>query len=1105
MVNLDGAEIQVCCPRVADAIDRWPLTRCCCLAQIDKPFSNKPKCVVVTTKARKLYYYCDDDEATQSWCDVMALAADRAGRQRKLEDEMRSEGLRGLAEVVARKDELAAANDDLAEELTLVQTELSAAREELAQAHQAQMDLCSKHQAELEGLVERHSTELAALRKERDEAVAAAGATVLLQGRHEEASKALSVALAGRDEHVRRHESLRTEHESLADENAHLIARNSELALQVAQLQAAMEKAADINTCASECGPKPDDSTAAYGAEAGATPDGARDLHEPTIAGAACDDSTDWHSKYLELQHELNAMRLQGSAGLDSLVDSESAVASVVAEHDALTAAHDALKGDHSALLEKYGSLSGDLEALRVKHEELLASVDPSNHESEAAVAALVAERDTVVAERDALKGGHNALAEAHNDVHGDLEALRVKHEELMASVDSSRVDSEAAVASLVAERDALAAERDVLKGDHSALREQHEELSSELDSLQDRVFRMTDESSMAKTQLDECIDVTDDLRAQVAASERLVSSLRQELEVLREEADSCRDELAVVKSAHTQLQQHLDASSAELSASRDDVVVWKQRHDQIAEARLEDSNAATAKLQQLVAEREQAEADAESAAAAFTDLQTLHESMQTAHDREQEAMKEALAAAQSEHDALKGDHSALREQHESVTGDLEALRVKHEELLASVDSSRVDSEAAVASLVAERDALAAEHDALKGDHSALREQHGSVTSDLEALRVKHEDMLLSAGPSPVTPTRIAVDRCVGSAAVPVAADTGDEASGLDTVRVGGAVRRPACAYCVIQQDATRGGARGAGNARMQLLAVARPPSDQPVEVPPEEDGGGTEGAHRPLVVPEGLGLDEVHIDADTHRAALVDGMSVSSSSDDDAAVGLAAGASATTPATRQAPSAVAALRRSILARISTPAPRGTAGASGFVTPVRGASMPGRGPPAAHAAAGGVESPITGASAAGRWLSAAHARSLSSHANEGTAPALSFRRASQHSTERASPASMVAAGKWVEILPDDGSQFSLSRDEDAIEALWGSKKVCAAVLLRVLFNAGILWVVGDGMSCVAGPAAVVHLDARRGRPQLRVHVAKARHGWRYHGPSPPPH
>ena len=767
------------------------------LAQIDKPFSNKPKCVVVTTKARKLYYYCDDDEATQSWCDVMALAADRAGRQRKLEDEMRSEGLRGLAEVVAKKDELAAANDDLAEELTLVQTELSAAREELAQAHQAQMDLCSKHQAELEGLVERHSTELAALRKERDEAVAAAGATVLLQGRHEEASKALSVALAGRDEHVRRHESLRTEHESLADENAHLIARNSELALQVAQLQAAMEKAADTNTCASECGPKPDDPTAAYGAEAGATPDGARDLHEPTIAGAACDDSTDWHSKYLELQHELNAMRLQGSAGLDSLVDSESAVASVVAEHDALTAAHDALKGDHSALLEKYGSLSGDLEALRVKHEELLASVDPS-------------------------------------------------------------------------------------------------------------------------------------------------------------------------------------------------------------------------------------------------------------HD---------------------------------------------------------DSEAAVASLVAERDALAAEHDALKGDHSALREQHESVTSDLEALRVKHEDMLLSAGPSPVTPTRIAVDRCVGSAAVPVAADTGDEASGLDTVRVGGAVRRPACAYCVIQQDATRGGARGAGNARMQLLAVARPPSDQPVEGPPEEDGGGTEGAHRPLVVPEGLGLDEVHIDADTHRAALVDGMSVSSSSDDDdAAVGLAAGASATTPATRQAPSAVAALRRSILARISTPAPRGTAGASGFVTPVRGASMPGRGPPAAHAAAGGVESPITGASAAGRWLSAAHARSLSSHANEGTAPALSFRRASQHSTERASPASMVAAGKWVEILPDDGSQFSLSRDEDAIEALWGSKKVCAAVLLRVLFNAGILWVVGDGMLlCVAGPAAVVHLDARRGRPQLRVHVAEARHGWRYHGASPPPH
>ena len=827
------------------------------LAQIDKPFSNKPKCVVVTTKARKLYYYCDDDEATQSWCDVMALAADRAGRQRKLEDEMRSEGLRGLAEVVARKDELAAANDDLAEELTLVQTELSAAREELAQAHQAQMDLCSKHQAELEGLVERHSTELAALRKERDEAVAAAGATVLLQGRHEEASKALSVALAGRDEHVRRHESLRTEHESLADENAHLIARNSELALQVAQLQAAMEKAADINTCASECGPKPDDSTAAYGAEAGATPDGARDLHEPTIAGAACDDSTDWHSKYLELQHELNAMRLQGSAGLDSLVDSESAVASVVAEHDALTAAHDALKGDHSALLEKYGSLSGDLEALRVKHEELLASVDPSNHESEAAVAALVAERDTVVAERDALKGGHNALAEAHNDVHGDLEALRVKHEELMTSV----------------------------------------------------------------------------------------------------------------------------------------------------------------------------------------------------------------------------------------------------------DSSRVDSEAAVASLVAERDALAAEHDALKGDHSALREQHGSVTSDLEALRVKHEDMLLSAGPTPVSPTRVAVDRCVGSAAVPVAADTGDEASGIDTVRVGGAVRRPACAYCVIQQVATRGAARGAGNARMQLLAVARPPSDQPVEVPPEEDGGGTEGAHRPLVVPEGLGLDEVHIDADTHRAALADGMSVSSSSDDDdAAVGLAAGASATTPATRQAPSAVAALRRSILARISTPAPRGTAGASGFVTPVRGASMPGRGPPAAHAAAGGVESPITGASAAGRWLSAAHARSLSSHANEGTAPALSFRRASQHSTERASPASMVAAGKWVEILPDDGSQFSLSRDEDAIEALWGSKKVCAAVLLRVLFNAGILWVVGDGMLlCVAGPAAVVHLDARRGRPQLRVHVAKARHGWRYHGPSPPPH
>ena len=466
-------------------------------------------------------------------------------------------------------------------------------------------------------------------------------------------------------------------------------------------------------------------------------------------------------------------------------------------------------------------------------------------------------------------------------------------------------------------------------------------------------------------------------------------------------------------------------------------------------------------------------------------------------------AERDALAA---ERDALKGDHSALREQHESVTSDLEALRVKHEELLASVDSSRVDSEAAVASLVAGRDALAAERDALKGDHSALREQHESVTSDLEALRVKHEDMLLSAGPSPVTPTRIAVDRCVGSAAVPVAADTGDEASGIDTVRVGGAVRRPACAYCVIQQVATRGAARGAGNARMQLLAVARPPSDQPVEVPPEEDGGGTEGAHRPLVVPEGLGLDEVHIDADTHRAALADGMSVSSSSDDDAAVGLAAGASATTPASRQAPSAVAALRRSILARISTPAPRGTAGASGFVTPVRGASMPGRGPPAAHAAAGGVESPITGASAAGRWLSAAHARSLSSHANEGTAPALSFRRASQHSTERASPASMVAAGKWVEILPDDGSQFSLSRDEDAIEALWGSKKVCAAVLLRVLFNAGILWVVGDGMLlCVAGPAAVVHLDARRGRPQLRVHVAEARHGWRYHGASPPPH
>ena len=886
------------------------------LAQIDKPFSNKPKCVVVTTKARKLYYYCDDDEATQSWCDVMALAADRAGRQRKLEDEMRSEGLRGLAEVVAKKDELAAANDDLAEELTLVQTELSAAREELAQAHQAQMDLCSKHQAELEGLVERHSTELAALRKERDEAVAAAGATVLLQGRHEEASKALSVALAGRDEHVRRHESLRTEHESLADENAHLIARNSELALQVAQLQAAMEKAADINTCASECGPKPDDSTAAYGAEAGATPDGARDLHEPTIAGAACDDSTDWHSKYLELQHELNAMRLQGSAGLDSLVDSESAVASVVAEHDALTAAHDALKGDHSALLEKYGSLSGDLEALRVKHEELLASVDPSHDDSEAAVASLVAERDALAAERDALKGDHSLLLEKYGSICGDLEALRVEYEELLASVDPSNHESEAAVAALVAERDTVVAERD----------------------------------------------------------------------------------------------------------------------------------------------------------------------------------------------ALKGGHNALAEAHNDVHGDLEALRVKHEELMASVDSSRVDSEAAVASLVAERDALAAEHDALKGDHSALREQHESVTSDLEALRVKHEDMLLSAGPSPVTPTRIAVDRCVGSAAVPVAADTGDEASGLDTVRVGGAVRRPACAYCVIQQDATRGGARGAGNARMQLLAVARPPSDQPVEVPSEEDGGGTEGAHRPLVVPEGLGLDEVHIDADTHRAALADGMSVSSSSDDDdAAVGLAAGASATTPATRQAPSAVAALRRSILARISTPAPRGTAGASGFVTPVRGASMPGRGPPAAHAAAGGVESPITGASAAGRWLSAAHARSLSSHANEGTAPALSFRRASQHSTERASPASMVAAGKWVEILPDDGSQFSLSRDEDAIEALWGSKKVCAAVLLRVLFNAGILWVVGDGMSCVAGPAAVVHLDARRGRPQLRVHVAKARHGWRYHGPSPPPH
>jgi len=173
---------------------------------------------------------------------------------------------------------------------------------------------------------------------------------------------------------------------------------------------------------------------------------------------------------------DLTAERGALAAARSGLVAERDALAAanadLTAERDGLAATRSGLIAERYALAAENADLTSDREALARAHSDLV-----TQHE---ALANLIAERDALTAAHGDLIAERDALTRAHSDLAAERDALLWAHDDLAKERDAlTRVPGE-----LIAERDAFARTHGNLVSERDALARGNADLATERDTL---------------------------------------------------------------------------------------------------------------------------------------------------------------------------------------------------------------------------------------------------------------------------------------------------------------------------------------------------------------------------------------------------------------------------------------------------------------------------------------------------------------------------------------------------------------------------------------------------------------------------------------------